>query len=424
MKKSFYFANRYARQLFMLLALGAVAIQVIAIFTFYGYTQITTKPLPEDLIPFDVLRMVHIAKTLPVPKLMLNLPNMQKPGISATVNQYPLQNAQLIYQLKLDALRQYILSNLYQARVSVKLADGRWFNVYTYTVEPNNWQIIGFGITLLLLLIALVGLCAWAVNRLATPLEKLADSAKRFSQNMQAEPLEETGPESIRLAIQAFNKIQANINRVISDRTQMLAAISHDLRTPITRLKLRAESVQDPPLAGKIITDINEMEYMINSILVFAKHDYQNEALETIDLNALLATICDDMIDTGHKVHFQELDTRLSFKGRLNALKRALTNLIENAVKYGNEAWVELSHAKEHIQIKITDNGPGIAEAELEKVFLPFYRANQARTPDRGGTGLGLSVARDIIHAHGGEIRLMNRLDQQGLCVLVNLPQL
>jgi signal transduction histidine kinase len=216
--------------------------------------------------------------------------------------------------------------------------------------------------------------------------------------------------------------MQDRVRRLLHDRTQMLAAISHDLRTPITRLQLRAEYLQGTNQYDKAIADLKEMENMISSILSFARDHVRSENMERFDLNALLQTLCDDLADVGsHVVYHSELQ-RMPYFGRIVALKRAINNLIENAVKYGDRAEVSLKQTDKELQIRISDEGPGIPQDQLEKVFAPFYRVDTARSPKKSGTGLGLAVARDIIRAHGGEIRLYNR-EPHGLTAVISLPR-
>ncbi|TAN59199.1 MAG: two-component sensor histidine kinase [Magnetospirillum sp.] len=215
--------------------------------------------------------------------------------------------------------------------------------------------------------------------------------------------------------------MQGRIRRFVDDRTQMLAAISHDLRSPITRLRLRTELLPEGEGRDKMLRDLDEMEAMVASSLDFARGEAADEATQTIDLAATLEAICDNAADMGLATEF-EWERRLVCACRPAAIKRALANLIENAARYGRQAKVRAYSNEQAIEVVIEDAGPGIPEAELEKVFGPFYRVEGSRNRKTGGIGLGLTVARGIIRAHGGDILLQNR-PEGGLRVTVTLPQ-
>jgi signal transduction histidine kinase len=267
----------------------------------------------------------------------------------------------------------------------------------------------------------LIALLSWlAARKITAPLARLADAAERFGTDPNAPMLVETGPREIRAAAHALNGMQTRLKRYVDDRTQMLAAISHDLRTPLTRLRLRAELIEDGEPMRKMLADIAEMETMVQGTLAFAREDAQAEARTRLDLSALLQTICDDLSDTGYTAAFDET-ARCPISCRPSAMRRALTNLIENAVKYGERADVRIATAGNQVTVTIEDCGPGIPETQLEQVFAPFYRLESSRNRDTGGVGLGLAVAKTIIHAHGGDIRLTNR-PSGGLSVTVSLP--
>ena len=217
--------------------------------------------------------------------------------------------------------------------------------------------------------------------------------------------------------------MQTRLHRFVEDRTQMLAAISHDLRTPLTRLRLRAEFVEDPEQQRKMLADLEEMEAMIASTLAFARDDARKEPRVPIDLAALLQSLVDDLGDAGNTVEYSGPEHK-TIACRPVALRRAIGNLIDNALKYGGCARVALLDGREdgHVAIRIDDDGPGIPEGEQEKVFAPFYRLERSRSRDTGGTGLGLSVARTIARAHGGDVTLRNRPDG-GLSALLLLAE-
>lgn len=263
-------------------------------------------------------------------------------------------------------------------------------------------------------------LSLWAVRKLSTPLETFAAAVTAFAHNVNAPALPETGPTEVRDASSAFNDMQRQIRKLLENRTQMLVAISHDLRTPLTTVRLRAENVTDPKLRSKMLAALGDMEAMLSSALAFAREGSESEESCITDVGSLVEAICEDLSDTGHRVTCV-VDEEILSLCRPLALKRALTNLISNAVRYGQRADVHVKASGNACEIMIDDKGPGIPEPEFERVFLPFYRLETSRSRDTGGVGLGMAIAQAIIDAHGGSIRLRNRAEG-GLRVQVGLP--
>ncbi|MFQ5774950.1 MAG: ATP-binding protein [Kiloniellaceae bacterium] len=308
-----------------------------------------------------------------------------------------------------------------RVRVSVRLSDASWLNFATPVAEPTVFWSPRFLISMAVMVITVVVASIWAVRRSTAPLRTFARAADRLGRDVHAPPLPERGPSEVRHAIGAFNRMQERIRRFVDDRVRMVAAISHDLRTPITRLRLRAEFVDDEEQRRKMLADLEEMENMIATTLAYAREDAGNEPMETVDLAALLQSVCDAMADTGSRVSF-ESEGRVPCRGRPVALRRAFSNLIDNAVKYGGSADVGVETREESVVVRIDDKGPGIAVDEQDKVFEPFYRVEGSRSRETGGAGLGLTVARNIIRAHGGDIALRDR-SHGGLRVEVVLPR-
>ncbi|MBL6959449.1 MAG: HAMP domain-containing protein [Rhodospirillales bacterium] len=304
--------------------------------------------------------------------------------------------------------------------VSLPLQDGSWLNVAA--PQPRHRPFGGppfiggfFFLTVIILL-----LTVWAVRRSARPLGKFTRAAEQLGLDVNAPPMDEHGPREVRRAAASFNQMQRRIRRFINDRTQMLAAISHDLRTPITRLRLRAEFVEDEEQRNKMLADLEQMEEMIAATLAFARDDAASEARQPVDLAVLLQGLCDDATDAGKEASYQGPD-RQAFNGRPVGLRRLFGNLIDNAVKYGSRAAVTLNAEAEALTVTVDDDGPGIAEHLQEKVFSPFTRIEGSRSRETGGVGLGLAVVRSIARAHGGEASLENR-PEGGLRVRVTLP--
>ena len=303
---------------------------------------------------------------------------------------------------------------------SVQLADGSWLNFSVSTLRltstPDH-SLLG-SLTAIALGIILVSI--FLVRSMTAPLRSLATAADRIGIGTASADVPQTGPREVRLAATAFNRMQACIKRLLDDRTQTLAAVSHDLKTPITRLRLRAHFVRYDDLRQTIESDLDEMEAMIQSTLDFLRGDSIGEEIKTIDIGTIIETVCDHLVDSGHDVVLcAETHTPLSCRPR--AMKRAFSNLVENAVKYGTRARVSLAKQADRLIVTIDDDGPGIPTAELDRVFDPFYRLEISRSRETGGNGLGLTVARSTIRAHGGDVELANR-SGGGLSVIVTLP--
>ncbi|HEX6007689.1 MAG TPA: ATP-binding protein, partial [Burkholderiales bacterium] len=234
-------------------------------------------------------------------------------------------------------------------------------------------------------------------------------------------PLAEGGPVEVARAARAFNTMQSRLQRYIRDRTRILAAMSHDLKTPITRLRLRSELLGDGELRTRFTRDLDEMESMVAATLDFLRGLESGEAVQPIDVTALLESLQADLAETGGVVRIEGRAAR-AYPGRPQALKRCLSNLLENAIKYGKTATVRVEDDATRLEISIADEGPGLPDAELERVFEPFYRTEQSRSRETGGTGLGLTIARSVAEIHGGKIALRNR-PEGGLEARVTLPR-
>jgi signal transduction histidine kinase len=276
-------------------------------------------------------------------------------------------------------------------------------------------------LTLAVLLVSVIGLSLLAVRWLTRPLDVLAVAADELGRDIRRPPLAVDGPVEVRRAAAAFNTMQERLQKYLRAREQTLAAVSHDLRTPITRLRLRAELIEDESLRAKFAKDLAEMEAMTAAALDFLRGVRADEPVQPVDVLALLESLQADMEEAGHavQVHAQAV---APYPARPLALKRCLTNLLENAVKHGTHAEVRAEDATRELRIIVADDGPGIPEAELARVFEPFYRVEGSRSRATGGVGLGLSVARDIARAHRGELTLRNR-PGGGLEAVLTLPR-
>ena len=270
-----------------------------------------------------------------------------------------------------------------------------------------------------LLLVAIL-IAFWTARLLARPIREFARAAERLGVDLTAPPLAVRGPRELRATIEAFNRMQDRLRRFLEDRTQMLAAISHDLRAPLARLRLRAELVADGEQQHKMFDDLEDMNAMIDSTLAFARDDARREPRRLVDLGVLVGDVCEDVGDAGGKVSYSGR-RGIDIPCRPIQVRRAVANLIDNAVKYGGVARVKIVRETDRVVIVVEDDGPGIPPEEHEKVFAPFYRREPARDPAKAGVGLGLSIARTVAREHGGDVSLRNG-DHGGLRALIELP--
>lgn len=420
MKPKLFFKNRTALQAFFILLIGFLVILGACLFIFFIYINLNRSHINRNRFAIEFIKIARLADMFPDEHVRKHHQLLKRPHFRVVIRNKPLPNAKQFDEVIPKELASFARQQYPQLSASILLKNGQWLIVRGRVID-HPWLLMGVILSSLLLLIALFFLCYWVVRLVSMPTDKFLQAAKRFGVDIQSPPMSVAGPPEIQEVIKAFNEMQARIRRLITDRTQMLAAISHDLRTPITRLQLRAEYLKGTSQYEKAIGDLNEMDQMISSILSFARDYATTEPTERFDINALLESLCNDMADVGYSVNYKGTDHRVTFLGRISALKRAFGNLIENAIKYGNKANVVLSHDNRQLQIKISDEGPGIPEEEMENVFAPFYRVDKSRSPKKSGTGLGLAVARDIIRSHGGEIKLFNR-DPHGLNVIISFP--
>lgn len=303
--------------------------------------------------------------------------------------------------------------------MSVRLASGRWLNA-SADVPPVPRLGPAFLLSFIISACAVAAVGALGVRWASRPLLELAGAAQRLGRGETFEPLPETGPRETRQANIAFNRMRARLNRFIRDRTAMLAAVAHDLRTPITSLRLRAEFIDDEETRSKVLETLAEMQAMAEAVLAFARGDAETEPTRPTDITALLESIVEDASASGKNVRF-EASPRVILPCRSFALRRALGNLIDNATFYGGSARARVEQLADAARIVIDDDGPGIPAGELERVFEPFVRLEGSRNRATGGAGLGLSIARTIARGHGGDIRLENR-PAGGLSAILILP--
>jgi signal transduction histidine kinase len=302
--------------------------------------------------------------------------------------------------------------------------DERTALVFDGNLEGALWPFF-FTPTAVLLMIVLVSmllLSVYAVRWITAPLAAVANAATAFGRSqLGGSELNRRGPREIIQVTDALNEMRTRIGGLLDDRTRMLAAISHDLRTPLTRLRLRSERINQDALRTAMQKDLTVVSRMLDDTLEYLRDDARSETVARIDLASFLQTICSDFADVGHTVSYAG-PPRLAYACRPRALSRAITNIVDNAVKHGRNVTVGLSRTTpDQIEIEVLDDGPGIPSPLRTKVFEPFFKADDARSQDNGGFGLGLSIARDIIKRHGGGIEMRPR-EPSGLRVLLVLP--
>jgi signal transduction histidine kinase len=305
--------------------------------------------------------------------------------------------------------------------ISARLDDGRWLNAGMGVPTPSPRWALPSLLSMGVMAAALSLIVIVMVRRITRPMARLAVAAEGLGRGETVPPLAERGPLDVRKTTRAFNQMNDRLQRFVRDRTRMLAAISHDLRTPITSLRLRAEFIEDEETRAKILETLDEMQRMTEATLAFAREEAAREDTRTVDLGALIESLCDDLAEMGLDVVFAGAE-RTPYPCRPLSLKRAIRNLVENAVAYGRRARVALTATGGAFQIAIDDDGPGIPEADFERVFAPFVRLEESRSQDTGGIGLGMAIARSIVRGHGGDITLANR-SGGGLRAVIHLPR-
>jgi signal transduction histidine kinase len=307
-------------------------------------------------------------------------------------------------------------------KIGVGFPDGTMISANLLPDRPRPPFLGGpWMMTLLFAVISVTLLGLWAARALTAPLSSFAKAAESFSLNGGAAPLPERGPEEIRSVARALNRMRERITGLIDDRTKMLAAISHDLRTPITRMRLRSEFIEDETHRSRMLDDLDQMRAMLESVLSFLRNGRRLEAMTLSDVASTLQLITDQFADIGRKVAYDGPAHAMATV-RPDDLHRAVTNLVENAVRFGAEAVIRLRVSQDQLTIDVEDDGPGISDALKQNMLEPFVRGDDARNMDEAaGFGLGLSITNAIATAHGGALSLHDR-QPHGLVVRMRLP--
>ncbi len=303
-------------------------------------------------------------------------------------------------------------------KVAVRQPDGRWLVVMPKEAFPNPWQLRAL-LWFVLSALVLAPFAYLFAHRLARPISAFAAAAERLGRDPGAPPLKLDGPLEVTQAVKAFNDMQERLRRYVEDRTAMVGAVAHDLRTPLTRLRFRVEGAPEE-LRRKMAADIDQMEAMISATLGFVRDASHPGVRERLELVSLVESVADEMAETGLDA-VAETSTPVVIEGDPIALRRLVTNLLDNAVKFGLRARARVYAEDNCAVIEVDDDGPGIPAHEREQVFEPFHRGEPSRSRQTGGAGLGLAVVRSVARAHGGDATLENR-DEGGLRARARLP--
>jgi signal transduction histidine kinase len=316
----------------------------------------------------------------------------------------------------------FVLPGTYSIVSQIRLEDGTTAVFYARIPQEPLSRLESLLPRVLLTVAIFVVLGAIAVRAVTKSLEKLARAAEQVGAEPEGAPLPERGPSEVRSVIRAFNRMRLDLRSYLLERARMLGAISHDLQTPITRLRLRAEMIEGAESRAKFVRDLDEMDAMAASTLQFFKSLGNEPQRHPLDVGALVGSLCEDWSEIGRDVTVQGRP-RGPYNSHPLALRRCLNNLVENALRYGARAQISIEDDDTALRIVVRDDGPGIPEQDLERVFEPFFRLEQSRNRDSGGTGLGLAIARNIARWHGGDIHLRNAPDGKGLIAELVLPR-
>ncbi len=376
--------------------------------TYLHNNRVARETVKRDAVIQKIINSIFLVEATPVANRAKAIAAMADPDLHVSLSREPKWNLRFT-QVSFWDISKALRNNINSFSISIQMEKEQWLNLNA----TIYFHILSDQLVLLLVEMVVLGsilVSAWSINRFTQPLRQFKLAAEQLGIDLHSKPLDVIrGPVVVRETAEAMNKMQKRIQDLIRDRTQMLAAISHDLRTPITRMKLRSQLIDDVPIQENLNRDLDEMENMVNETLAFAREDNTKEKVTNVDLVSLLHTITDEMHDMGMPVMTETKLHRATVRGRPLALKRAFTNLINNGVRYGESVVIKiLSRRHKGFLVLVEDKGPGIHESEIERVFAPFYRAESSRSRNTGGVGLGLAVTRDILQAHGAKIVLHN----------------
>ncbi len=432
-----FLPNRISGQMAILIVASLVAIHMVItaslLWSRGGFDRPASpsrQPQPAELIA--VIRMIAAVPQGARAQVLAGVANAL-PGIG--LRQGAADNGAERFDPRLDYLRRDLGPDFRIAAIAEKSQPGQEQHA-TFAIRlPDSDSVIvrvapelgpprfagPLIVTLLFVVISVTFLAFWAARSLTRPLSGFAIAAEGFTPDDDIVPIPERGPVEVRAAARALNKMRERIKKLVQDRTRTLAAMGHDLRTPITRMRLRCEFLQDPALRDQMTRDLDQMKAMIDAVLSYLR-DGSREEMTRVDAVTLLQTICDEFSDAGHDVSYGG-PAHLAIDGRPDDLQRAVRNLVDNAIRYGGRASVRLSVFTSAIRIEVEDGGPGIADADKAAMLEPFVRGDAARSMnDFHGFGLGLAIARGIAESHHGRLTLHDG-QTSGLIARIDLPR-
>lgn len=336
------------------------------------------------------------------------------PGIDANVCVRRFENTPIME-------RRTTLRQGFDVLIMINFANEQ--QITFHSVLPESQSLFQDSVIFFILLEgALALLLAWyLIQKTVAPIEKLANAANRIGMDINSPPLDESGAKEISMAAKAFNTMQARLANLLHSQSEMLSAISHDLRSAVTRLQLRSDLLENEHERVGMLKVVTDMRQMIQSVLDFLRGHNPDEPMRSVNISALVESYCTDLADEGRPVAYQYVGDSINLTCRTAEIRRCLQNIIDNALKYADGAQVSLSIFDNYASIEVIDNGQGIPEEQLKAVLKPFYRLEQSRSQDTGGIGLGLSIADNIVKSHGGRLTLSNHHDC-GLKVQIQLP--
>lgn len=340
--------------------------------------------------------------------------------ITTSITKRPQAKVFAVNHLSMAKIQKKLALNPAGFSISYPIAPNLWLN-YSEKILSDSYSRVSLFFFMGILCLFLLAFYAWASITFIRPLQLIRSNANNLGLDINSLPTKIYGTGLVKETASALQIMQARIKELVTHRTQMLATISHDIRTPITRMRLKTYLLDDKVIADKFITNLNEIESMISGILDFSKNDHSREKKSKFDICGLLSCTCYEFMDMGKSVKLTTEPRYLPFKGSKNALKRCFMNLIQNAIKYAGTVEVGFQINDTEIHIQFTDTGPGIPEAEFANVFKPFYRTEQGKHIASTGSGIGLTLVKEVIYAHQGTIRLENHIEG-GLIVNVFLP--
>jgi signal transduction histidine kinase len=396
---------------------------LIAFLTISRYTQRTQLEVNRGIIARQIVTLIEAVEINPPSKRAYIVNAIDIPNIAISLDRYPKYKLQVSQVRIWDVLLKIkaIPAKATTIKISIKFGRHLWLNISAAIARSSkSFQYLLFAFELLIILVLVF--LAWSLNRYNKPLKRFVQAVERTGRNLNAPPLsDQHGPVMVREAAQAVNQMQDRIRHLVQDRTQMLAAISHDLRTPITRLRLRAQLLDDEEQQQKITKDLDEMEKMINESLIFFRDEQLALEKTEVDIASILSSLCLDYKELEYDISYEGPSKSWTMQANALALKRAFSNIIDNALKYGKKADVTLNMNEQNdYVISVIDGGKGIPEEEFANVLKPFYRGEQSRSKATGGIGLGLAVTNSIVLAHDGEIKL-ERLEPEGFKISIIL---